>query len=206
MDPIPIVHGLTVGELAEMINGEGWLSGGKKCKLKVIKMKGYDHSMRYELPVKPSPNLPNYLSVRLFPSLCFFEATQVSIGRGTYFPFQVIGYPNPKYGKFVFTPISIDGMAKKPLQQDKKCYGVDLRKESDKHRFTLKYIIDFAKLAGGVDSLITDKRWFNLLAGNDILVNQLKEGKSENEIRLSWQPELEKYGQIRKKYLLYKAE
>ncbi len=127
MDPIALVHGCTVGELAKMINGEGWLETKNKCDLTVIPVLNYTHSTKYKLPVKPSPNLPNYTSVRLYPSLCFFEATSVSIGRGTEFPFQVIGGPDSTLGKFQFTPISIPGVSDHPLNEGKVCYGVDLR-------------------------------------------------------------------------------
>ncbi len=203
MHPIPVVHGLTVGELALMINGENWLKDSVKCKLIVIKMQNYRHDMAFSLPVKPSPNLPNDLSIRLYPSLCFFEATDVSIGRGTYMPFQVIGYPDSTYGSFTFTPVSIDGMSKYPKQQDKLCYGIDLRTEPLDHNFTLKHLIDFYKLSGSSTNFVTRRKWFNLLAGNDVLLKQIEEGLTEKEIRASWTSELKAYGELRRKYLLY---
>jgi len=205
MHPIPIVHGLTVGELAKMINGENWLEGGAQCNLTVIKMGNYNHSMHYSLPIKPSPNLPTDLSIRIYPSLCFFEATKVSIGRGTLFPFQVIGYPDSTFGDSLFIPVDIKGMKTNPLHEGKVCYGIDLRNENpDETRFSLKYIIDFAeKMKAKGDILITNERWFNLLAGNDVLLKQIKKGLSEKEIKKSWEKELTEYKKMRKKYLLY---
>lgn len=203
MDPIPIVHGLTVGELAKMINGEKWLDTAKKCDLTVIKVKNYTHSTQYELPVRPSPNLPNYRAVRLYPSLCFFEATSVSVGRGTDFPFQVIGGLQANLGDFIFTPRSIPHVAVNPLNKDKKCYGIDLRKLDKIPKFTLRYFIDFYSKYKNKSDFLTRENWLNKLAGTDDLVNQLKAGKSEKEILQNWQPELEKYQTVRKKYLLY---
>jgi uncharacterized protein YbbC (DUF1343 family) len=201
--PIPVVHGLTVGELATMINSEYWLNDSLQCDLSVIKMANYTHAMPYSLPVKPSPNLPNDLSIRLYPSLCFFEATEVSVGRGTYIPFQVIGYPDSIFGEFTFTPVSIDGMSKEPPQQDKLCYGIDLRAEALTHRFTLKYLLEFYNKSDKNDELISRKRWFNLLAGNDDLLRKIEDGWSEAEIKASWQSELDAYSNLRSKYLLY---
>lgn len=203
MHPIPVVHGLTVGELARMINGEGWLKDKIKVKLKVIEMKNYTHDTFYSLPVKPSPNLPNDISIRLYPSLCFFEATTISVGRGTYMPFQVIGYPNSCMGDFTFTPVSIEGMSKYPPQQDKLCYGKDLRKESLDDRFTLQYFIDFINKCVDKEKLIDKEKWFNLLAGNDTLLKKIKEGWSEEEIKSSWEAELKDYAKVREKYLIY---
>ena len=201
--PIPVVHGLTVGELAEMINGEGWLKDSAKCDLQVIKMKNWNHSLPYHLPVKPSPNLPNYISLRLYPSLCFFEASNVSVGRGTYFPFQVIGYPDSTAGEFSFTPVSIQGMSKQPIQQDRKCYGLDLREASADHRFTLSYFISFYNKFGQNKDFGLNKRWFNLLAGDGQVLQDIQNGLSEEQIKHKWQPELQSYGKLRDKYLLY---
>ncbi|MCF6206733.1 MAG: DUF1343 domain-containing protein [Sulfurovum sp.] len=202
MHPIPIVHGLTVGELAKMINGEHWLENGKKCDLTVIPMKNYKHSMHYSLPVKPSPNLPNDLSIRLYPSLCFFEATEVSIGRGTNFPFQVVAYPDPDFGDSLFVPHDLPGMQMNPIQEGKVCYGVDLRNaKPDTVYFTLKYVIDFAKkFREKGDTLVTKVHWFNLLAGNDVLLKQINEGLSEKEIKASWKKDLDEFKKMRKKY------
>ncbi|RIJ49170.1 DUF1343 domain-containing protein [Maribellus luteus] len=203
MDPIPLVHGCTVGELAQMINGEGWLENGVKCELTVIPVKNYDHTMSYSLPIAPSPNLPNDLSVRLYPSLCFFEATSVSVGRGTRFPFQVLGGLKPELGDFEFTPRSIPGVAVSPLNNDKKCYGVDLRSIKDAPEFTLKYFLDFYNKYENKEEFLTSERWLNLLAGTDLLIMQIRNGVAEDEIVKSWQPGLEAYKNIRAKYLLY---
>jgi len=203
MDPIPIVHGCTVGELAQMINGEGWLENQAKCELIVVPVKNYDHKMRYSLPVRPSPNLPNDLAVRLYPSLCFFEATSVSVGRGTDFPFQVLGGLRKNLGEFQFTPHSIPGVAIKPLNQDQVCYGVDLRQLDEVPQFTLKFFLDFYKKYEDKEEFLTRERWLNLLVGTDDLINQIRAGKTENEILESWEPELKVYQEMRKKYLLY---
>ncbi len=201
MHPIPVVHGLTVGELAKMINGESWLEGELKCDISVIPMLNYQHSDEYILPVKPSPNLPNQQAVKLYPSLCFFEGTKMSIGRGTYFPFQVIGYPDSTFGKFTFTPVSIDGMAKSPKYQDQTCYGVDLRNEPYPSRLDLSYVIDFYKKWKDEDDFFTN--YFDTLAGTDELRSQIEQGKTEDEIRASWHNDLEKYKIMREKYLMY---
>jgi len=198
-----MIHGLTIGELAQMINGEGWLNKGKKCNLTVIPLKNYSHKSRYKLPVIPSPSLPNYLSVRLFPSLCLFEATDCSIGRGTDFPFQVIGYSDPSFGDFTFTPESRVGMSAHVEQQGNLCYGIDLRTlEPDSIRFTLKYVLDFYSKAP--DKFFARSEFFDKLAGTDKLRKQIIEGWTEEQIRDSWKEELAEYKTMRKKYLLYK--
>lgn len=202
VDPIPIVHGLTVGELAQMINGEHWLKDNLQCDLTIIKVLNYNHSVIWSPPVKSSPNLPNLLSIRLYPSLCFFEATEVSIGRGTEFPFQVIGFPDSVFGKFSFIPKSIEGMESKPIQENKKCFGIDLRNQKTDIKFTLKYFIDFRKKFTDKE-MISNPKWFNLLAGNTKLIKQIQSGTSETEIRKSWEKELSTYKKMRKKYLLY---
>jgi len=203
MDPIPVVHGCTVGELAKMINGEKWHKAAKRCELQVIPVQNYTHSTKYELPVNPSPNLPNYLSVRLYPSLCFFEATSVSVGRGTDFPFQVLGGLNKNLGKFQFTPKNIPGVAVDPLNEGLVCYGLDLRVLDEAPKFTLKYFMDFYDKYEVKTDFLTRENWFNLLAGNDELLAQIRKGKSEPEILEALKPDLEKYKMIRKKYLLY---
>lgn len=204
---IAMIHGLTIGELAQMINGEGWLDKGKKCDLTVISLKNWDHKTSYSLPIIPSPSLPNDVSVRLYMSLCLFEATDVSVGRGTDWPFQVLGYPDPSFGKFTFTPGSKPGMSAHVEQQDKTCYGLDLRDIDPKSStFTLKYVLDFYKLfkkAGIADQFFARPEFFNKLAGNDKLIQQIKAGMTEDEIKESWKPELEIYKKMRKKYLLY---
>jgi len=201
MHPIPIVHGLTVGELAKMINGENWLSGGLKCDLEVIAMENYIHVDPYSLSVKPSPNLPNDQSIKLYPSTCFFEGTKMSIGRGTHFPFQVIGYPDERFGEFSFTPESIDGMAKHPKLEGQRCFGVDLRKVDLADKLDLKYVIDFYNKWEGEEFFFT--KYFDTLAGTDKLRKQIEDGLTMEEIRKSWQPGLEKYKELRNKYLIY---
>ena len=205
VDPLPILHGLTVGELARMINGEKWLKNpADSCELTVVTMENWRHGDPYWLPVKPSPNLSNDQAIRLYPSLCFFEATQVSVGRGTYFPFQVLGFPDPKFGDFTFTPTALPGFDTNPLQKDKLCYGVDLRELPFEGGLTLRFFLDFYEKSGDQKAFFFSRpQWFDLLAGSKQLRFQIIRGFSEEEIRASWQPELEKYKQIRKKYLLY---
>ena len=205
VDPLPILHGLTVGELARMINGEKWLKNpADSCELTVVTMENWRHGDPYWLPVKPSPNLSNDQAIRLYPSLCFFEATQVSVGRGTYFPFQVLGFPDPKFGDFTFTPTALPGFDTNPLQKDKLCYGVDLRELPFEGGLTLRFFLDFYEKAGDQKAFFFSRpQWFDLLAGSKQLRFQIIRGFSEEAIRASWQPELEKYKQIRKKYLLY---
>lgn len=201
MHPIPIVHGLTVGELALMINGEKWLDKGVKCNVEVIKNKNYEHSDHYLLPIKPSPNLPNNQSIALYPSICLFEGTILSLGRGTEFPFQAVGGPDPAYGSFTFTPETIPGVALNPPQENKLCYGVDLRNIKPEYTFTLKYLIDFYNKSPKKDSFFIP--FFEKLAGNKILREQIKKGMSEEEIKATWKQELDAYKEMRKKYLLY---
>lgn len=201
MHPIPAVHGLTVGELAQMINGEGWLEGGLRCDLEIVPMESYAHSDVYYLPVKPSPNLPNDKATNLYPSLCFFEGTQMSVGRGTQFPFQVVGYPDKIFGQFSFTPESIDGMAKHPKLEGQKCYGVDFRNMNRFEQLELSYVIDFYNKWKGEEPFFT--KYFNTLAGTDQLRKQIEGGMSEEMIRSSWQKDLDGYKKLRKKYLLY---
>ncbi|NOY97343.1 MAG: DUF1343 domain-containing protein [Chlorobi bacterium] len=203
MDPIPVVHGCTIGELAQMINGEMWHNAEKKCQLTVIPVIGYNHTMRYSLPVKPSPNLPNDLSVRLYPSLCFFEATSVSIGRGTAFPFQVIGYPDKEFGSFSFTPESIPGVAVHPVQEGVVCYGEDLRLAGAPPQFTFSIFLKYYKKFKNEAEFLTRERWFNLLAGDDKVLKMIREGKNDQEIKFAFEDELKAYKKIRKKYLLY---
>src|SRR5690606_10084317 len=202
LHPIPVVHGLSVGELAQMINGEGWLTNGVKADIQIIKTKNWTHSMPYSLPVKPSPNLPNDLSIRLYPSLCFFEGTDISVGRGTYFPFQVYGAPDKKYGDFTFTPVSINGMSKNPPHENKMCYGRDLRGEKLDHRFTLDYLLEMYNKSGKGAAFFNN--FFDKLAGTDQLRKDILAGKTETEIRGSWQKDLDAYQLMRDKYTLYK--
>jgi uncharacterized protein YbbC (DUF1343 family) len=206
MHPVPIVHGMTIGEYAQMINGEGWLKGGLHCKLSVIKCENYDHRTYYNLPVKPSPNLPDQTSVYLYPSLCFFEGTVISCGRGTAFPFQVFGSPDLPDKGFSFTPQSLPG-AKNPPLLNEKCFGTDLRnafKEGlvPKPRLNLEWVIGAYRDYPNKEKFFTG--YFDLLAGGPTLREQIQRGMSSDEIRATWKKGLEKFGKIRKKYLLYK--
>lgn len=204
LDKLPLLHGLTVAEFAQMLNGENWLSGKKQCQLQVIKCQNWKHGDYYNPPVPPSPNLNSYQAIRLYPSLCLFESTNLSIARGTLFPFTAIGYPDKACGDFEFTPKPIENMEKNPLHNAKKCYGLDLSKAQDPCGFTLKYIIEFYKKLGNEPAKFFLRiRTFDLLAGSDQIRKALIAGKSEEQIRAEWQPELEKYKQMRKKYLLY---
>lgn len=204
MHPIPVVHGLTVGELARMINGEGWLEGGKKCNLTVVPMDDYTHATPYTLPVKPSPNLPSQQAILLYPGICFFEGTIMSLGRGTPFPFQVVGYPDEKYGDFTFTPVSTPGAAKNPPHENKLCYGVDLRNAPAPDQLNLSYLLNFYQKSEQKEAFFIP--FFNLLAGNSSLKEQIIAGKSEEQIRESWKPGLEKFNLQKQPYLLYPLE
>ena len=202
MHEIPIVHALTVGELAMMIKGEKWIRNSEKLKLSVIKIDNWDHNKEYKLPIRPSPNLPNQQSILLYPSLCLFEQTIVSIGRGTPYPFQVIGHPNYDNKSFSFTPKSVTEESK-PKLENEKCFGIDLKKIKVKKELNIKYLIDFYNRLKSTNSDFFGK-YFYRIAGNKILENQIKNGISEREIRLSWKADIDKYKKIRKKYLLYK--
>ena len=202
MHEIPIVHALTVGELAMMIKGEKWIRNSEKLKLSVIKIDNWDHNKEYKLPIRPSPNLPNQQSILLYPSLCLFEQTIVSIGRGTPYPFQVIGHPNYDNKSFSFTPKSVTEESK-PKLENEKCFGIDLKKIKVKKELNIKYLIDFYNRLKSTNSDFFGK-YFYRIAGNKILENQIKDGISEREIRLSWKADIDKYKKIRKKYLLYK--
>ena len=203
LNPVPVVHGCTVGELAQMINGEGWLSENRKCNMQVIKCLGYKHSMAYNPPIATSPNLPNLQSMLLYPSICFFEGTEVSVGRGTDKQFQVIGSPNPMNGTFTFTPEDKPG-AKNPPQKGKLCYGEDLSTiDARKQEFTLKYLIAFYQKSENKAKFFISPSFFDKLAGSDTLRKQIIAGMNEKQIRMSWKEDLEKYKAMRKKYLLY---
>lgn len=206
MHPVPVVHGMTIGEYAQMINGEKWLANGLQCKLTVIPVENYTHNDLYQLPVKPSPNLPNMASVYLYPSLCLFEGTIVSVGRGTDKPFQIFGYPGMKDGKTSFIPKPISGASENPMYNGQTCSGLYV---GDYGEMVVKYnrkIYLFWILSLYKNCEIKDKffnNYFNLLAGNDVLKKQIMEGKTEEEIRTLWEPELSKFKEIRKKYLIY---
>ena len=203
--PIPTVHGMTLGELAVMINGEKWLKDGIQCDLTVIKCKNYTHATMYELPVKPSPNLPNMRSIYLYPSICYFEATPVSLGRGTDFPFQVYGHPNMKGYDFSFTPRSVPG-AKFPPQLNREWFAVDLTstasiEEINKAGINLEYVIDAYRNLNLDDHFF--RSFFELLIGRDYVRKMIKEGKSAQEIKAMWKDDVEKFKIQRKPYLLY---
>jgi uncharacterized protein YbbC (DUF1343 family) len=201
MHPIPIVHGLTVGELAQMINGEGWLTKKVKCNIEIIPVKNWTHQDPYSLPIRPSPNLPDDQAIRLYPSLCWFEGTVISVGRGTQIPFLVLGNPELKTLPFQFTPVETPGMANNPPHKNQVCYGIDLRHVLVEPKVTLKYLIDFYKLYPDKEKFFTSS--FNRLAGTKLLQQQIKDGLSEDEIRKTWQQGLEVYKEKRKKYLMY---
>jgi uncharacterized protein YbbC (DUF1343 family) len=201
---IAMIHGLTIGELAKMVNGEKWLENGKQCDVTVVPVKGYDHKMMYELPVIPSPSLPNALSVRLYLSLCLFEGTDISVGRGTDWPFQVIGYTNSVYGSFTFTPGDRHGMTKHVEGKGAVNYGLDLRNISpSEHKFTLKYLLDFYNKTPDKSTFFARPAFFDKLAGTDQLRLQILAGKTEDEIRATWAKDLDAYKLMRKKYLIY---
>lgn len=206
MHSIPIVHGMTVGELAKMINDEGWLSQGIKCKLSVVACTNYHHLDLYELPIAPSPNLPNATSIYLYPSLCLFEATSVSIGRGTEHPFQVIGHPKHA-GKIEFTPKSIPGVSEHPKHKNIACSGHLLKDFGDfyftsKGKLYLEWLIAMNEELGS-EELFDRPEFFDKLAGTDRLRKQIVAGKTSVEIQESWEAELEKFKKLRRKYLLY---
>lgn len=201
---VPVVYGLTIGEYALMVNGEHWLKDGLQCNLQVIPLGDYDRDCIYRLSVKPSPNLPNWESVYLYPSLCFFEGTVVSVGRGTQFPFQVYGHPSIQ-ADFTFTPRQAEGR-NKPLLCDKQCFGKYLTDYA--HNFKKeKAKINLSWLIEAYNQLKDKEKFFNnfflKLSGTKELQQQIEDGLSEKEIRDSWKEELDKYKEIRKKYLLY---
>ncbi len=224
MQPIPIVYGMTIGEYAQMIFDEEWLEknlyerAGRhgKFELSIILCRNYTHKTMYELPVKPSPNLPNNQSIWLYPSTCFFEGTVLSEGRGTNKQFQIFGHPSLPKTLISFTPRSMEG-AKTPKLQDQLCYGWDLSGTKDEvlkivdNKIQLKWLIEAYKLFPDKNAFFLPTKsekpvdfFFNKLAGNSTLMQQLKDGKTEEEIRASWQPALQNFKEIRKRYLLYK--
>ncbi len=214
MFPIPIAHGLTVGEFAQMLNGEGWLPGKVKCTIKIISVANYTHDMAYTLPVKPSPNLNTQQAIMLYPSTCLFEGIYLNHGRGTYFPFTIIGSPELK-GKYEFsyTPMGIKGMAETPLFMDQVCYGLDLRNVDIEQlrkskQINIQWIMELYKAHPYKEKFFDSKLSNQMgtiekLVGSGLFRQQIIDGKSEKEIRDSWEPGLSDYKQMRKKYLLY---
>ncbi len=207
LDPVPVVYGMTIGEYAKMLNGERWLKGAVQAKLTVVPLLNYTHRSFYSLPVKPSPNLPNDRAISLYPSLAFFEGTVISAGRGTKKPFQLYGAPKYEVKKFSFVPQSRSG-AKYPKFKGKRCYGVDLSKSNFKKKrakqlLNLTYLQDAYAKYPNKNSFFLKNKFIDKLAGSDQLRKQILSGASEEMIRKSWERDLEKFKQIRKKYLLY---
>ena len=202
--PIPVVHGMTLGELARMVNGEGWLPAGRTCRLTGVPCLNYTHQTRYDLPVPPSPNLPNMKAIYLYPSLCPFEGTVVSLGRGTDKPFQIYGHPNMKGYSYSFTPRSVPG-AKNPPLLGKRCHGADLSGKSDeelrREGLNLTYVIDAYRNLNIGDRFFTS--FFELLMGTSYVRQMIKEGRSAEEIRARWMPDVERFKEQRRPYLLY---
>ena len=211
MHTVPVVHGMTIGEYAQMINGEGWLGNGLRCDLEVIKSEGWDHTKFYELPIAPSPNLKTMTAIYLYPSLCFFEGTVVSVGRGTDYPFQVIGHPKFEVDvlekRYVFTP-QPNAAAAHPVLQGKTCYGydlheIDIKEYREKRKLDLSYLLEFYKKLKLGSAFFLKGNFINNLAGTDQLKAQIIAGKTLEEIEASWQEGLTKFKEVRKKYLLY---
>lgn len=201
MHPIPLLHGCTLGEMARMINGEGWL-GKDSCRLQVVPVNGWRHGLAYSLPVRPSPNLPNDHAIGLYPSLCLFEGTGISVGRGTDWPFEVVGGALPEYGDFEFTPKPSPGAAH-PLLEGVLCHGVDLREDTVCHGFRPDLLFELFEKGGSQASFFTQARFFDLLAGTPRLREQMLAGESLESVRRSWQEDLDAYRLVRQKYLLY---
>ena len=206
MHPVPIVYGMSIGEYARMINGEGWLDNDLQCSLTVIELEGWNHESRYELPVRPSPNLPNQKAVLLYPSLALFEGTIVSCGRGTDFPFRMIGYPGYPSKQHLFVPESKPGFSKNPKFEGDTCYGIDLRNYSldelyERKQLNISLLLDVFSSYQSDEDFFRD--YFLKLCGNETLLEDIRREKNEMEIRAAWKEELEKFKEIRKKYLIY---
>ncbi|MDP2716643.1 DUF1343 domain-containing protein [Rheinheimera sp.] len=203
MHPIPLLHGMTVAELAQMIKGEGWINNAEQLQLSVIPLSGYQRNRPYSLPVKPSPNLPNDQAIALYPSLGFFEATPLSVGRGTTFPFQVIGYDKFSTGNFQFVPVSTPGAALTPPLMDKVLLGEDLR-QAKVQGLSLDYLLRWhALFKAQQEPFFSAAGFMDKLAGTDRLRLQIEQGLSESEIRAGWQADLKQFRQQRQPYLLY---
>ena len=203
MHEIPVLHGMTVAELAQMIKGEGWINNADKLNLTVVPVANYERTMSYELPVKPSPNLPNAQSIQLYPSLCFFEATSITIGRGTDFPFQVVGYSPIKLGEFSFTPRAIEGASMNPKFKEIEVFGQDLR-DADIHGLDLSLFISaYQKLTANNQEFFERAGFMDKLAGTDKLRLAIEAGQTEQQIKQSWQADLSTFKRKRAPYLLY---
>lgn len=208
MHRVPIVHGMTIGEYGTMVNEEGWLKNHIHCELTVIPMEHYTHARRYSLPVPPSPNLQSDEAIYLYPSLCLFEGTDISIGRGTPTPFQVFGHPLLQTGNYYFTPKPIKGVSENPPQKGKTCRGFDLtdiakEMKDSVNSFNLNFLLTAYHNFPKSESFFTNSNFFDKLAGSSNLREQIISGKGELEIRRSWQPALRQFKKLRKKYLLY---
>lgn len=207
MHPIPVAHGMTIGEYARMINGQQWLKDGIQCRLEVVPCAGYTHDTPYDLPLKPSPNLPNMRSIYLYPSICYFEGTQVSLGRGTDKQFQVLGTPGFPKGNYTFTPEPKEG-AMDPFLKGQLCRGYDLSNLDPLEirnwkRINLSYLLQFYQDYPDKSNFFLKNNFIDKLAGGDHLRKQIIAGKTEEEIRASWQPGLQQFMQVRARYLLY---
>ncbi len=204
MHPVPIVYGMTIGEYALMINGEFWLKNNVICQLYVVPCKNYNHKMKFEIPIAPSPNLRTDLSITLYPSLCFFEATTVSVGRGTERPFEMYGHPKFRPSNYAFIPMPTTG-AKEPLWQNKICYGYDLRSVQRKRAYeiNLNWLINARDQLGDSIPFIDQRNFFDRLAGTSELRKQLSAGMSAKEIKATWKPGIEQFAKTRQKYLIY---
>lgn len=206
MHPVPIAHGMTIGEYAKMINGENWLPNNLQCKLHIVPVYNYNHTLKYQLPIAPSPNLASMEAIYLYPTLCLFEGTVMSMGRGTDKAFEIIGHPDLNIGDYYFTPKSIPGKSTKPPHEGKKCRGYDLKNVANTilkrdNEINIFWIIDIYNNFPNKKAFFTS--FFSKLAGNETLRKQIEDGLSEKEIKESWKKEIEDFKKIRKKYLLY---
>ena len=208
MHPVPVVYGMTIGEYARMINGEKWLANGVQCDLEVVALEGYTHQTRYELPVAPSPNLQTAEAIFLYPSLCFFEGTNISVGRGTDKPFEMYGAPQLQVGDYRFTPHAVSGVSENPPFRDKECRGFLLRDEAVKSlnkpgSLNIAYLITAYQNYADKEHFFLGNKFIDKLAGTSRLREQIVAGLSEKEIRDSWQPALDQFKEVRARYLLY---
>lgn len=207
MHPVPVVYGMTIGEYARMINGEKWLANGVQCDLEVVTLDGYTHETRYELPVAPSPNLQNKKAILFYPSLCFFEGTNVSVGRGTDHPFEMYGAPGLLDGDYTFTPHAIPGVSENPPFKDQECRGELLASVcidwNAPGRLNLFFLLNAYHNYPDKANFFLKNNFFDKLAGTAVLRQKIIAGATEEEIRASWQPALDEFKSLRAKYLLY---
>lgn len=202
MHPVPIVYGMTIGEYGQMINGEGWLKTARPCPLRVIALENYYHGKNTVLPIAPSPNLQNAHAIALYPSLCLFEGTNISVGRGTDSPFEIIGAPRCTLRHFQFTPHAIPHVSDNPPFKGTLCYGLDLRQVEVPNKLNLSWLIEMYQTTPH-ESFFIKNNFFDKLAGNSTLRKQIQQGLSESDIRQSWEPQLSQFKQMRVQYLLY---